>query len=139
MDVVLFLDTDRNLELLGKWDCTNERRNGLLEWMGKWSYKFVVTADDTLVIGTIRNHSQVLGVYFFKDLPAGEARAEIEKVVRSPRDHRHQLIAAGTIDASGQVVDWESGGFRIVTPLDRRQELQAVITELYEAGRLKPY
>lgn len=139
MDVVLFLDTDRNLELIGKWDCTVERRNGLLEWKGRWSYKFVVTTDDTLVIGTIRNHVQVLGLFFCRDHATEEAQEQIAKMVQSPRDHSHLISAAGTIDANGQVVEWESGGFRIVTPLDRRQELQAVIIELYEAERLKPY
>ncbi len=138
MEVSIFVNTNQNCALVGKWDCTIMLRNNKLQWTSdKYAYKFVVTQSH-FIIGTISNHSQLYGVFRTQHLCIAEARKQIEKIAKDPRAHRHHIIAAGMVKANGEVTEWESEGFGVKTPPERQQEIQTIVTELYQFGKLTP-
>ncbi len=140
MKIVIFINTNQNRELIGKWDCSVTSEDGeTLEWVSDaYSYKFVVTTQNCLIIGTMNNHVQLYAAFLTQHLPVMEAAEQIEKISKCPHEHRNNILAAGNVKFDGQVMEWESGGFRVKTPPEEQQNLQTIITELYNSGKLKP-
>ncbi len=113
--------------------------NGELSWNQECAWKFIVV-DNYFIIAPMFDHISLYSVFMTRELLIEEAKEKANAIataiMRNPWPN--QIIAAGMVNAQGVVTEWKSSGFRVQTPLDRQPELQAIITDLFQTGRLNP-
>jgi len=100
-------------------------------------YKFVVLDNEKLIIADMTDHSGVLLLWKYPPAKAGEillkeGRQPALKRIRS--EFAGRVTAAGLVAKDGTVVEWHSDGFKVETPHELREVVQAQIREVLADG-----
>ncbi len=139
MNSVILMDVDR-LRAIGAPYSFFRKEDGKLECLvvEDYAFKFIVLLDQTLVIGPIRDHKALYGVYEAMALDPEQARCKVRELENECFSWFDcPIIAAGMVSSDGRVTDWESGGFRVITPAEMRAEIEQEIQRLFESGELQ--
>lgn len=116
---------------------------GKLVFYDELAYKFVLIADDTLVVGPVSDHVLLLGAYHLRALPIEDCAAKLAQLSKIEahstdifRTLKYSLrpIAAGNIDTRGNIETWRSEGFEVSTREKLKPDIKRAIHKMFDDG-----